>query len=74
MSIATLIAFAAAEAGHSGNVMLETVMYPIIAISTFALLALVTSSYRHVSNRHANKAEAYARAHADELQQTGHGH
>ena len=74
MSIATLIAFAAAEAEHSGNVMLETVMYPIIAISTFAFLALVTASYRNVSNRHANKAEAYARAHADELQQTGHGH
>ena len=30
-------------------------------------------SYRNVANRHAHKAEAYARAHADELQQTGHG-
>jgi hypothetical protein len=74
MSIATLIAFAAAEAEHSGNAALETVMFPIIAISTFALLAFVTLSYRNVANRHTHKAEAYAKAHADQLQQTGHGH
>jgi hypothetical protein len=74
MSIATLIAFAAAETEHSGNVMLETIVYPIIALSTFALLALVALSYRNVSNRHAHKAAAYARAHADDLPQTGHGH
>jgi len=74
MSIATLIAFAAEEAEHTGNVALETLVYPIIAISTFALLALVTLSYRNVANRHAHKAEAYAKAHAADLQQTGHGH
>lgn len=74
MSIATLIAFAAAEAEHSGNAALETIMFPIIAISSFLFLALVTLSYRNVSNRHAHKAEAYAKAHADDLQQTGHGH
>lgn len=74
MSIATLIAFAAAEAEHSGNAALETIIYPIIALTAFAALALVTLSYRNVANRHVRKAEAYAKAHADDLPQTGHGH
>ena len=73
MSFASLIAFAAEEAG-SGNVMLETVVYPIIALVVFGALAMVTLSYRNVANRHAHKAEAYAKEHADDLAQTGHGH
>ncbi len=76
MTIATIVALAAEESEHHGNVALETVGYGIVAIALFATLALVTLSYRNVANRHANKAEAYARAHADELQahQAGHGH
>ena len=74
MILASLIAFAAEESEHSGNVMLETIAFPIIAISVFGLLALVTVSYRNVANRHSHKAEAYAKAHANDLQQTGHGH
>lgn len=62
MQIATIVA-AAAE-GHHGNVMLETIWYPIIALAAFGLLALVASSYRDVANRHSGKAAAYARAHA----------
>jgi hypothetical protein len=74
MTLVSLIAFAAEETEHGGNVMLETIGYPIIAIVVFGLLALVTASYRNVANRHAHKAEAYAKAHANDIQQTGHGH
>ncbi|HKT56895.1 MAG TPA: hypothetical protein VJR25_08990 [Microbacterium sp.] len=74
MTLATqLIALAAAEGEH-GNVMLETVMFPIIAICAFGGLALVTRSYRHVANRHSHKAEAFARAHEGDVRQASHGH
>lgn len=74
MTLATILAFAAEESEHHGNVALETVGYGIIAISIFAALALVTLSYRNVANRHAQKAEAYAKAHANDVQRAGHGH
>lgn len=74
MTLATIIALAAEEAEHHGNVALETVGYGIVAIVVFAALALVTLSYRNVANRHSHKAEAYARAHADDVQRAGHGH
>lgn len=74
MTLATIIALAAEEAEHTGNVALETAGYGIVAILVFAALALVTLSYRNVANRHSHKAEAYAKAHADDVQQAGHGH
>jgi len=74
MTLATIIALAAEESEHHGNVALETVGYGITAIVVFAALALVTLSYRNVANRHAHKAEAYAKAHADDVQRAGHGH
>ena len=74
MTLATIIALAAEEAEHHGNVALETVGYGIVAILVFAALALVTVSYRNVANRHSHKAEAYAKAHADDVQRAGHGH
>ena len=74
MTIATIVALAAEESEHHGNVALETVGYGIVAICVFAALALVTLSYRNVANRHAHKAEAYARAHANDVHHTGHGH
>ena len=74
MTLATIIAIAAEEAEHHGNVALETVGYGITAIVVFAALALVTASYRNVANRHAHKAEAYAKAHANDVQRAGHGH
>ena len=73
MTIATIVALAA-EAEHHGNVALETVWYGIVAICVFAALAVVTLSYRNVANRHSHKAEAYARAHANDVQHVGHGH
>ncbi|MRH29901.1 hypothetical protein GH740_11360 [Microbacterium sp. SYP-A9085] len=74
MTFASLIAFAAEEAEHSGNAMLETLWFPIVAIAVFTFLGIVTLSHRNVSNRHAHKAEAYAREHAVDVQQNGHGH
>jgi len=75
MTIATIVALAAEESEHHGNVALETVGYGIVAIAIFAALAIVTLSYRNVANRHAHKAEAYAVAHADDVQhRAGHGH
>ena len=74
MTLATIIALAAEESEQHGNVALETVGYGIVAVVVFAALALVTLSYRNVANRHSHKAEAYARAHADDLQRAGHGH
>ena len=74
MTLATIVAFAAEETEHTGNVALETVGFGITALLVFGLLALVTASFRNVANRHSHKAEAYARAHADDVQQAGHGH
>lgn len=74
MTLATIIALAAEESEHHGNVALETVWYGIVALVVFGALALVTLSYRNVANRHAHKAEAYAKAHANDVQHVGHGH
>lgn len=75
MTFTSLIAFAAEAAEHgSSNVMLETIWYPVVAIVTFALLAMVTLSYRHVANRHSRKADAYAREHGVQVPEAGRGH
>jgi hypothetical protein len=74
MSLATTLALVAEETEHHGNVALETVGFGITALVVFAALGLVTFSYRHVANRHAHKAEAYAQKHGADLQPTGHGH
>lgn len=74
MTLATLLVLAAEETEHHGNVALETVIFGIIALAVFGALALVTLSYRNVANRHAHKADAYAVAHANDVQQAGHGH
>ncbi|MDT0181513.1 hypothetical protein Q9S36_15140 [Microbacterium sp. ARD31] len=74
MTFATMIALAAEEAEHHGNVALETFWYGAVALVVFGALALVTVSYRNVANRHSHKADAYARAHANDVQRAGHGH
>ena len=74
MPLATIVALAAGEAEHHGNVQAETFVFGVIAFVVFLLLGLVTLSYRNVANRHAHKAEAYAKAHGAELAQAGHGH
>lgn len=74
MTLATILYLAAEESEHHGNVALETVGYGIVALIVFASLGIVTLSYRNVANRHAHKAEAYAKAHENDVQQVGHGH
>ena len=74
MTIASLLVLAAEETEHTGNVALETVIWGIVALAVFGALALVTLSYRNVSNRHAHKADAYKAAHANDVHQAGHGH
>jgi divalent metal cation (Fe/Co/Zn/Cd) transporter len=74
MTLATILVLAAEETEHSGNVALETIGYGITALAIFGALALVTVSYRNVANRHSRKAEAYAKAHANDVQRAGHGH
>ncbi|MBD7956525.1 hypothetical protein H9651_02610 [Microbacterium sp. Sa4CUA7] len=73
MTFATITALAAAETEHHVG-LFDTIGYGIVALVVFLALGLVTLSYRNVANRHAPKAEAYARTHADELTQAGHGH
>jgi hypothetical protein len=73
MTTAALIAFAAESAEHHGNVALETFWYGAVSLVVFAALGLVTLSYRNVANRHAHKAEAYARRHGVP-EPDGHGH
>jgi hypothetical protein len=74
MTLATILAFAAEESEHHGNVALETIGYGLTALAVFGSLALVTLSYRNVANRHSRKADAYSAAHANDVQRTGHGH
>lgn len=75
MTLATIVALAAGEAEHhGGNVQAETFVFGVVAFVVFLALGAVTLSYRNVANRHAHKAEAYARTHATELSQAGHGH
>lgn len=72
MTFASTIVLAAAE--EHGNAALETVGFGLTALAVFAGLALVTLSYRHVANRHPLKSDAYARAHANDTHEAGHGH
>lgn len=73
MTFATITALAAAETEHHVG-LFDNVGYGIVALVVFLLLGFVTLSFRNVANRHSHKADAYARAHADELPQAGHGH
>lgn len=74
MTFASLMALAAEEgAHHGGNVQAETFWYGAVAFLVLVALSLVTLSYRNVSNRHAHKAEAYARTHGTPTPEA-HGH
>lgn len=72
MTLATTLLLAAEEAEHHGNVMAETFIFGVVAMVIFLLLGLVTVSFRNVANRHAPKAEAYAKAHGAELSADAH--
>jgi len=70
MNLIAHIAMAAAETEHHGNVAAETFIFGALAALFFALIGIVTLSYRNVANRHSAKAEAYAAKHGKD----GHGH
>ncbi|MDQ0641852.1 hypothetical protein [Microbacterium murale] len=74
MNLVAQIAMAAAETEHHGNVAMETLIFGLIAAGLFALLGLVTFSYRNVANRHSAKAEAWAEKHGKDGHGAGHGH
>ncbi|GAB3633636.1 hypothetical protein ACNPNP_09805 [Microbacterium sp. AGC85] len=74
MNLVAQIAMAAAETEHHGNVAMETLIFGVIAAALFALLGLVTFSYRNVANRHSAKAEAWAEKHGKDGHGAGHGH
>ena len=74
MTLATIAALAAETTENHGNVQAETFIFGAIAFVVFLALGAVTLSYRNVSNRHAHKAEAYAKAHPVDQTQVGHGH
>ncbi len=67
MSVLATIAVAAEE-GH-GHVVNElwfpAPVFGVIIFVLFTALAIVTFSFRDVANRHAEKAEAYAREHGE---------
>ncbi|WP_298039945.1 hypothetical protein [uncultured Microbacterium sp.] len=71
MNLVAHIAMAAAETEHHGNVQLETFIFGVIAAVIFALFALVTFSYRHVSNRQAATDDA---SHGADSHGAGHNH
>lgn len=56
---------AAAEGGHHivNELPFPAPVFGVITFAIFTALAIVTFSFRDVANRHAAKAEAYAREH-----------
>lgn len=69
MSLAATIAVASEGAGHViEELPLPTLAYGAIVLSIFVVLAIVTFSFRDVANRHAEKAEAWAREHGEAQQ------
>ena len=57
MSIATVLA---AEVTHHVELPMPPVMYGVVALVILVVLAIVTFSYRDVSNRYAARVEARA--------------
>jgi len=65
MSVLATIALAAEEAQHHvvNELWFPAVVFGVIMFVLFLALMLVTLSFNGVANRHAEKAEAYAREH-----------
>ncbi len=69
MSFLTTIAVAAEEGAHIVNELwFPAPIFGIIVFAALSAFALVTFSFRDVANRHAAKAEAYAREHGSSQQ------
>lgn len=63
MSVLATIAVAAEEAHVLNELWMPAPLFGVVMLVTFTALAAVTYSFRDVANRHAEKAEAYAREH-----------
>lgn len=64
MSLLATLAVAAEEGHHIVNELpFPAILFGVIVFAIFTVLAVVTFSFRDVANRHAAKAEAYAREH-----------
>lgn len=60
----SLSAIVMTEGAHVVNeLFMPAPLFGGIALCVFAVLGIVTWSFRDVANRHAEKAEAYAREH-----------
>lgn len=69
MSLATAIVATAEGAGHVVNELpMPPIAFGAIAMVIFVALGIATFSFRDVANRHAEKAEAYAREHGEAQQ------
>jgi hypothetical protein len=63
MSVLATVAVAAEEGHVLNELLMPAPLFGVGALVVFTALALVTFSFRDVANRHAEKAEAYAREH-----------
>lgn len=64
-----LATIAAAEGSHVVNELpFPAPVFGAIVLAAFVVLGVITFSFRDVANRHAEKAEAYAREHGDRQQ------
>ena len=71
MSVLATLALAAEEGSHHViELPIPAFMYAVIVFVIFTALAVVTFAFRDVANRHAAKAEAFAREHGN----SAHGH
>lgn len=68
MSVLATIAVAAEEAHHLNELWMPAPLFGVVMFGLLAALAGVTFSFRDVANRHAEKAEAYAREHGAQQQ------
>lgn len=66
MSVLATAILAAEEGGHVVNELpIAPLAVGIIVFAIFVVLGIATFSFRDVANRHAAKAEAYAREHGE---------
>jgi len=72
LTTAALTGTVLTESVHAHELGVETWVFGLIALIIFAILGIVTASYRDVANRHRAKAEAYAARHTGDAH--GHGH
>lgn len=67
MSVLATAALAAEEGGHVVHQLpFPAPVFGVIVFAFFTVLAGVTFAFRDVANRHAEKAEAFAREHGED--------